>query len=61
MEPNRACYERKERIVLSAAAVCAGMDLRTSLADDNLACLHSLAAESLDAKALRVGIASVAG
>ena len=61
MELDCSSDESKEGVVLAASAVCTRMDLGSPLADDDLACLHDLTAESLYAKALRVGIASVAG
>ena len=61
MELYCSCNESEESIVLTASAVCTRMDLCSSLANDNLACLYYLTAESLNAKALCIGITSVAG
>lgn len=50
-----------EGIVRAKTGILAGVELCAVLADDDLAPLHDLAAEALDAKALGIGIASVAG
>ena len=61
MELNSACDLSKECVVLAASAVLTRMDLRSSLPYDNLSSLDKLSTKSLDAKALCVRIASVAG
>ena len=60
-ELDLAVLEREEREVAALADVLAGVDLRTALADDDGASLEGLTVISLDAKILRVGIATVAG
>ena len=60
-ELDLAILEREEREVAALANVLAGVDLRTALADDDGASLEGLTVISLDAKILRVGIATVAG
>src|SRR5690606_8895639 len=59
-ELDRASGEREERVVLATADVVAGVEVRTALADDDLARVHDLATEALDAEALRVRVATVA-
>ncbi len=60
--PNFTCagLEGEKCVVAAAADVDAGMEVRAALPDDDLAGLDDLAAEALDAEALRVGVATVA-
>ena len=60
-ELNLAVLERKKREVTTLTDILAGVDLRAALADDDGASLEKLTVISLDAKILRVGIATVAG
>ncbi len=55
-----AVAEREQRVVLAATDVLAGMEMRAALTYDNVARMNELTGKSLDAKSLRVGIASVA-
>ena len=51
----------EQRVVLAAADVGARVKVRSTLADDDLACADNLTAETLDAQTLRVAVASVSG
>src|SRR5262249_43939644 len=59
--PDDARDLREERVVLAAAHVVAGEELRAALPDEDRAARHELAAEGLDAEPLRVRVAAVAG
>ena len=59
-ELDRASREREQRVVATTADVGARVEVRAALADDDLARDDDLAAEALDAEALRVGVATVA-
>lgn len=54
-----AVDESKKRIILALGDVLAGMDMRTALTNEDIAREHFLTVRSLDAEALRLGIASV--
>src|SRR3954470_21364422 len=60
-EGHRAGDEGEQRVVLAAADAQARVEVGAALADDDLAGLDDLAAESLDAQSLGVGVAAVAG
>ena len=60
-ELDRAGDEREQRVVAATADALAGVEVRAALADDDLAGVDDLAAEALDAEALGVGVATVAG
>src|SRR5215210_1707930 len=53
--------EREQGVVTAAADVQPRVEVGAPLAHDDLAGVHLLAAEALDAEALRVGVAPVAG
>ena len=53
VEPHLAVDQGKQRVVLARADVRAGPELRAALADDDRAGRDRLAAEPLDAPALR--------
>src|SRR5688500_5888764 len=59
-EANVAADQREQRVVLAHADVHAGVQRRTALTNDDAACADRLAAEDLDAEALRFGVAAVA-
>ena len=59
LEENNSVDRGEERIVLAAADVPAGLVARAALANENRAGIHELAAESLDAEPLSLGIAAV--
>src|SRR4051812_28287757 len=60
-ELHRAGLEREQGVVAATADVLAGVEVGAALADEDLAGLDDLAAEALDAEALRVGVTTVAG
>src|SRR5215208_5057921 len=60
-EGHRARGQGEERVVAAAADAEARVEVGAALTDDDLAGLHDLAAEALDAEALRVRVAAVAG
>src|SRR5665811_1064212 len=59
-ELHRACDQREERVVLAASDTVAGVEVRASLANDDLAGVDDLAAKALDAKELGIRVAPVA-
>ena len=61
LEPDRAGDLRKERIVLSAADVAAGMNSCAALAHDDRSGGDELAGEALHAESLTVAVATVLG
>src|SRR5690606_10365180 len=60
-ELHAAVDLRIQRMVTAAADVVARMEYRAALADEDVARAHLLAAEALDAEALGLRVASVAG
>ena len=51
----------EQGVVVATTDVAARVEVGAALADDDLAGLDDLAAEALDAEALRVGVTAVAG
>ena len=60
-ELHLTLLEGEEREVTTTTDIGAGVDLGTALTNDNRTSLEKLTVIRLDAKVLRVGIASVAG
>src|SRR5690606_18195770 len=60
-ELDRARFQSEQRVVAATADACAGVEVRAALTDDNLACADLLAAETLYAKTLGVGVTTVTG
>src|ERR687890_254157 len=60
-EGHRTGLQREQRVVAAPADAQARVEVGTALAHDDLAGLHGLTPEALDAEALRVGVAAVAG
>src|SRR4051794_3996600 len=60
-EGHRTRDEREQRVVLTPADAETRVEVGATLADDDLAGLDDLATEALDAQALGVGVAAVAG
>ena len=60
-EPDVAGGLGEQGVVVAAADVGAGVEVGAALADEDLAGLDELAAEALDAQALGVRVATVAG
>jgi len=58
-ELDLASHQREKRVVSSAAYTNAGVEVRAPLAHEYLARTDDLAAESLDAKPLGAGVATV--
>src|SRR5438477_12779629 len=58
-ELHGAGREGEQGVVPAAADVLAGVEVRAALPDEDLAGVHDLPAEPLDAEALRVGVAPV--
>src|ERR1035438_1532684 len=54
-----ARHEREQRVVTAAANADAGVEVRAPLADEDLARVHLLPAETLDTQPLSVGVAAV--
>jgi hypothetical protein len=52
--------ECEQRVVVTAADVLAGVEVRAALPHDDLAGVHELDAEALHAEPLRVGVTTVA-
>ena len=61
LEPDRAGDLRKERVILSAADVTAGMNVRAALAPDNGTGGDEPGGDTLDAESLTVAVATVLG
>src|SRR5215471_13139288 len=59
-ELHRAGHQREQRIVIATANAVARMEVRAALPDDDLARVHRLPAEALDAKPLRARVTAVA-
>jgi hypothetical protein len=53
-ELHRACLQSEQRVIATAANACAGVEMGTALADDDLAGLNDLTAEALYAQVLSV-------
>jgi hypothetical protein len=51
--------QREQRVVTAAADALARVEVRATLTDDDLARVHLLAAEPLDAEALGIGVTAV--
>ena len=60
-ELDLAVDEREQRVVLAQADIGAGVPLGAALARDDVAGEHVLAAENLQAEALTMRVAAVAG
>ena len=60
-EFNGAGRKCEQRVVFAAADIGARVEVRSALADDDLAGADNLTAETLDAQTLRVAVASVSG
>src|SRR5215469_16880343 len=58
-ELHRPADQREQRVVAAAADALARVEVRTVLADDDLARVHQLAAVALDAEALGLRVAAV--
>ena len=58
-ELDGARREREQRVVATAADDVAGVEVRATLTDEDLAGVDELAAETLDAEALSVGVTAV--
>jgi hypothetical protein len=58
---TRPSAQREQRVVLGQADIGARMPLGAALARDDVAGDHALAAENLQAEALTIGVAPVAG
>jgi hypothetical protein len=54
-----ANLQGKQRIIVASPDILAGMDMRSALADNDIARLHKLAGKLLNAETLRPGVASV--
>src|SRR5512140_1902413 len=61
LELHHAAGEGEQGVVAPETDVRAGREFRAALAHDDRACIDGLAAEALDAEALRVAVASVPG
>src|SRR5450631_2048909 len=59
-ELHRTGNEREQRVIATTANAVARVEVRATLANDDLACVDDLAAETLDAKKLGVRVAPVA-
>lgn len=58
---NDTVNEGEKRIVLTDAYVRTGINLRTSLADEDVACENELTIRSLATKAFRLAVSTVVG
>ena len=60
-EPNYAVYESEQRIVFTDTYVRAGMNLRASLANENVPCENRLTVASFHAKSFSLAVSTVVG
>jgi hypothetical protein len=60
-ELNDAVDKGKERVIFCATDVFAGLNARATLANQNAAAIDDLAAKTLNAEPLSVGVESVLG
>src|SRR5690625_5265711 len=60
-ELDVACGQREQRVVAAFAYAAARVDLRATLADEDLPCLDILACEPLHTEALGIGVTAVTG
>jgi hypothetical protein len=60
-EFHAAGAEREKRVIATAADIQARMEVRASLAHDDLTGSYELTAEALDAQTLRIGVTTVPG
>src|SRR5690606_30230177 len=60
-ELDGAAGQREQRVVAATPDIAAGVEVGAALADDDLACVDDLAAETLHAETLGIGIATVLG
>ena len=58
---DSSVYKCKECIVAADTYTCAGMNICTSLANDNVACENALTIRLLDAESLRTAVSAVLG
>lgn len=61
LEFNLAVDQGEQRIIRSTADIIAGMDVRTTLLDEDVARKDELPVRALDAETLGLGIAAVTG
>ena len=59
--PNNAVYESEQRIVFTDTYVRAGMNLRASLANENVPCENRLTVASFYAKSFSLAVSTVVG
>ena len=59
--PNNTVNKRKQRIVLADTYVCAGVNLRTSLTNENVAGKNCLTVATLRAKTFCLTVSTVVG
>src|SRR5262249_50128425 len=59
-ELHRAGHQREQRVITATADAVARVEVRAALPDDDLARVHRLTAEALDAKPLRARVTAVA-
>ena len=58
---NDAVYESEQGVILADTDVCARMNFRTALTNENVACEYGLAVAALRAKAFRFAVSPVVG
>jgi hypothetical protein len=51
-ELNRTCCECEESVILTATNICTWVEVSSTLANKNLACINNLSAKALDAEVL---------
>jgi hypothetical protein len=55
-----SCDQREQGVIAATADTVAGVEVGTALPHDDLASIHQLAAEPLDAEPLRIGVPTIA-
>jgi hypothetical protein len=53
--------QREQGVITATANTVACVEVGTALPDDDLAGVHQLAAEPLDAEPLRIGVSTISG
>lgn len=59
--PNNAVDKREKGVVFADTYVCAGVDFRTTLTNENVPCEHCLTVATLRAKSFRFAVSTVVG
>ena len=61
VELDNTVDQCEQGVILTDTDTCTGMNVGTSLSDDNVACDNRLTGSLLDTKSLRIGVTAVLG